>query len=208
MVEINAIASDGTKKNDLSVGEYDVVIETGPSYATRRQEAAKSMETVLKSYPQLMSIMGDLFFKNLDWPGATEMSERIKKTMNPSILDDGKGNVSPEQLKAQVGQQNQMIQQLSQALTAAQEEIKTKKLELSSKERIKQAELQVDIEKELFKGGNANAQFQLEQTLKSLQMQQAALELAQPLTQNQNQAPGNSAAAPGMNQPTGGTSPG
>ena len=76
------------------VGKYDVVATTGPGYATKRQEALEAMAQLLQGNPQLWTVAGDLFVKNMDWPGAQEMSKRFRKTIDPSILaDDDK---SPE----------------------------------------------------------------------------------------------------------------
>jgi Phage P22-like portal protein len=69
-----------------SVGKYDVVATTGPGYATKRQEALEAMAQLLQGNPQLWQVAGDLFVKNMDWPGAQEMSQRFKKTIDPKIL--------------------------------------------------------------------------------------------------------------------------
>ena len=76
------------------VGKYDVVATTGPGYATKRQEALEAMAQLLQGNPQLWQVAGDLFVKNMDWPGAQEMSQRFKKTIDPKILADD--NKSPE----------------------------------------------------------------------------------------------------------------
>jgi hypothetical protein len=212
--EINGIASDGIKPvNDLSIGTYDVEVSTGPSFATRRQEAAQSMENVIKAYPQLFNIMGDLLFKNLDYPGADEMAARIRKTIPPQLLEDDKKNPVPPQAVAQIQQMGQMIQKLSQALQANQQIIENKKIELSSKERIEYAKLQVDVEKTLANLKSKDGQILLEHTLAALQMNQGILNQEQSLAPNQQnlnpQGPGQATAAPGINQqPTGGNTPG
>ena len=51
-----------------SVGRYDVVVTTGPSYMTKRQEAMDAMSQILQGNPQLWAVAGDLFVKNMDWP--------------------------------------------------------------------------------------------------------------------------------------------
>lgn len=82
--------------NDLTVGEYDVVVSTGPSYATRRAEAAAGMIDMIKAAPQLMAVAGDLLVKNLDMPGADEVAERLKRALPPGLAgDDGE---APPQL--------------------------------------------------------------------------------------------------------------
>jgi hypothetical protein len=81
------------------VGTYDVMVTTGPGYMTKRQEALDAMSQILQSNPQLWSVAGDLFIKNMDWPGAQEMAERFKKILDPKVL--ATGDESPEMAAAQ-----------------------------------------------------------------------------------------------------------
>ena len=92
-----------------SVGQYDVIITTGPSYLTKRQEAVEAMANILQTSPQLWQVAGDLFIKNMDWPGAQEMAARFKKIIDPKVLaEDDK---SPELQSAE-----QMVEALTQQL--------------------------------------------------------------------------------------------
>jgi len=96
-----------------TVGTYDVVITTGPSYLTKRQEAVEAMANILQTSPQLWQVAGDLFIKNMDWPGAQEMAARFKKIIDPKVLaEDDK---SPE-LQAAEQQVEAVSQQLEQAM--------------------------------------------------------------------------------------------
>jgi hypothetical protein len=82
-----------------SVGTYDVMVTTGPGYMTKRQEALDAMGNILQTNPQLWQVAGDLFVKNMDWPGAQEMAARFKKIIDPRVLaDDDK---SPELQQAE-----------------------------------------------------------------------------------------------------------
>jgi hypothetical protein len=92
-----------------SVGTYDVMVTTGPGYMTKRQEALDAMSTILQSNPQLWTVAGDLFIKNMDWPGAQEMAKRFKKILDPKVLEEG--DQSPEIMAAK-----QQIEALSQEL--------------------------------------------------------------------------------------------
>jgi len=93
------------------VGKYDVVAITGPGYATKRQEALEAMAQLLQGNPQLWQVAGDLFVKNMDWPGAQEMSKRFAKTIDPKLMaDDDK---SPE-LQAAEQQMQAMGQEMEQ----------------------------------------------------------------------------------------------
>jgi hypothetical protein len=71
--------------NDLSQGTYDVRVKIGPSYATRRAEAADSMLEFIQAVPQAASVAGDLVARNMDWPGADEIAERLRRTLPPQI---------------------------------------------------------------------------------------------------------------------------
>lgn len=87
---------------DLSVGKYDVALASGPSYTTRRVEAAQAMMEAVQVWPQLIQIAGDIIAKAQDWPGADKLAERLKKTIPPQFLDDEEGGQpvpSPEELQ-------------------------------------------------------------------------------------------------------------
>jgi hypothetical protein len=57
-------------------------------YATKRQEALESMAQLLQGNPQLWQVAGDLFVKNMDWPGAQDLAKRFQKTLDPKVLAD------------------------------------------------------------------------------------------------------------------------
>jgi hypothetical protein len=92
------------------VGTYDVMVTTGPGYMTKRQEALDAMSQILQSNPQLWSVAGDLFVKNMDWPGAQEMADRFKKILDPKVLAESEE--SPEMAEAQQ-QMEAMAQELN-----------------------------------------------------------------------------------------------
>ena len=92
-----------------SVGFYDVIITNGPSYLTKRQEAVEAMANILQTSPQLWQVAGDLFIKNMDWPGAQEMAERFRKILDPKVL--AQDDKSPELQSAE-----QMVEALTQQL--------------------------------------------------------------------------------------------
>ncbi|MGO9473111.1 MAG: portal protein [Rhodomicrobium sp.] len=71
--------------NDLSQGTYDVRVKIGPSYATRRAEAADAMLQFIQAVPQAAGVAGDLVARNMDWPGADEIADRLKRMLPPQI---------------------------------------------------------------------------------------------------------------------------
>lgn len=76
------------KSPNLGTGNYDVVLSTGANFTTRRVEAAEAMMNAIQVYPELMQVAGDLVVKAQDWPGAQELSERLKKTIPPQFLSE------------------------------------------------------------------------------------------------------------------------
>lgn len=121
-----------------TVGKYDVMVETGPGYATKRQEAMEAMSQILQGNPQLWAVAGDLFIKNMDWPGAQEMAKRFAKTIDPKILEDD--DKSPElqaaeqQIQAmgqELDQVHQMLQNVGKSMEA--QELRIKEYEAETK---------------------------------------------------------------------------
>ena len=97
------------KRNDMSVGKYDVRVAVGPSFNTKRQEAAESMMQFVSAMPQASEVIGDLVAKNMDWPGADLIAERLKKMLPPGMAEENDDLTEEE--KAEQQQMMQMAQQ-------------------------------------------------------------------------------------------------
>ena len=74
--------------NDLNQGTYDVRVKIGPSYATRRAEAADAMLQFIQAVPQAAGVAGDLVARNMDWPGADEIADRLKRMLPPQVTGE------------------------------------------------------------------------------------------------------------------------
>ena len=121
-----------------SVGTYDVMVTTGPGYMTKRQEALDAMSMILQSNPQLWTVAGDLFIKNMDWPGAQEMAARFKKILDPKVLSEG--DQSPEMMAAQ-----QQLEAMTQELNRMTDIISNVQDSVAQREvDIKEYKAQVD----------------------------------------------------------------
>ena len=134
------------KLYDMRSLKADVVITTGASYQTKRQEMADSITQLVQAYPPLMQVAGDLMVKNLDWNGADEVAERLKKMLPPQLQDkeEGQSEIPPE-VQQQLMQSQQMIEQLTQALNVAHDKLDNKADELESKERINASNNEVKL---------------------------------------------------------------
>ena len=113
-----------------SVGRYDVSVVTGPGYATKRQQALDGMVELLQGNPELWTVVGDLLVKNMDWPGAQEIAKRLKKAIDPKLLDEGdnpalqQAQQQIEQLGQELQQAQGMLQNVSQSMEAREVGIK------------------------------------------------------------------------------------
>jgi hypothetical protein len=104
--------------NDVTIGEYDVVMETGPGYNTKRQEAVDSMMSLLAADPNLMAQAGDLIFRNMDFPGADVIADRLA-AVNPMAQIDEKSPIPP-QVQMQLANNQQQMQAMQQQIQAMQ----------------------------------------------------------------------------------------
>ena len=121
MTVINERSAVGEVLNDVTVGEYDVVMDTGPGFQSRRQQAVESMMPLLTGNAELFNIAGDLVFRNMDFPGADVIADRLA-ALNPMAQIDEKSDIPPE-IQMKLAQSQKMIEELQQQLQAAGLEI-------------------------------------------------------------------------------------
>src|SRR5690606_1837771 len=93
-----------------TIGKYDVVVSVGPSFTSRREEAATRIGEMLAQNPNLAALVGDIYFAYQDWPGADEVAERLKKALPPELQDDDSDEIPPE-----IGQRIQQIVRIMEA---------------------------------------------------------------------------------------------
>ena len=145
------------KVYDLSVGRYDVIPSSAPSFMSLREESQERMATVLQGNPQLMQTHGDLIFKTMDIPYAEEWSERSKKMLPPELADsEEEGMQIPPQVQAQMQQMQEQMQQMDQMLQQAAQEAQSKEAE----NQFKAAELQLKARELDIKEVEAQAKIQ------------------------------------------------
>jgi hypothetical protein len=185
IVQLNAPTKDQGEDMlyDLQTGRYDCTVDVGPSYATKRQEAAASMMEVSRAVPQLMGVAGDLMIKAMDWPGASEISERLKKTLPPGLADDEKGDKKPipPEVQAQMQQMGQMVEQLTSKVNEQADLIQQKRVELESRERIEMAKLELQATIKLAELQSKEASLLLQNQVRELDARQKMLGSLQPI---------------------------
>ena len=115
-----------------NVGTYDVMVSTGPGYMTKRQEALDAMSQILQTNPQLWAVAGDLFIKNMDWPGAQEMAERFKKILDPKVLQTGEKSPELAAAEQQIQALTQELQQSSTILESVKDSVAQQEVSIKS----------------------------------------------------------------------------
>ena len=125
-ITINERDAVGRVMNDVTVGLYDVVMDTGPGYNSKREAAVEAMTPILAKDPNLMAQIGDLWFRNQDFPGADIIADRLA-TLNPLAQIDEKSDIPPQaqmaikQLQTQLQQAQQQMQQMQMAMKQRQD---------------------------------------------------------------------------------------
>lgn len=148
-VGINGMITDEQEVSyDLTRGKYDVKVIPGASYTTRRQETVQAMTELFARQPDLMMIMGDLYFKNSDFTGAQTMAERMRKAMDSKFLEENE-EVDPEkeQMRMALEQSGQAIAQMEAQLVEMEKRLKDKQAELMIKAKDAENQKEVDIAK-------------------------------------------------------------
>ncbi len=198
-------------KNDLSVGRYDVVMDTGPGYETKREEGASNLLDMIK-VPALAEIIAqrapDLVFRAIDHPYMQELADRLM-----AATPDGLQKI----MEGLSSRAKSVVHALSNENAALQKQLQSLQMDLKShltKAQIDAATRQHDTDtrahtalavEEIRAGGKIiDAHGARTHEAKQLERQlehDAALAAVQ-INANQNAAADNRIAAP-QSQPTG-----
>jgi hypothetical protein len=162
---------------NLNIGKYDVTVSTGPSYTSKRQEAFDTQTQIIQARPDLMNIIGDIVFSNMDAPGADKISDRLKKMLPPQLQEPEEGEGEPQidprmrMMMQQIEQAGQEIAQRGQMLQQAQTEIEKQAMEVGAdKTELDAARVKLESERKVFMAEVETKMLQIENEM--LKMQQ------------------------------------
>ena len=159
------------KAYDVGVGDYDLVLSTGPMYKAARQEAFRAMTMVINENPEVMlPIVGDIWAKNADFPDADVLADRFKKMLPPNLQDTDSEDLQAKfnAAQAQLAQLSQMHNQMLQELNRASDTIRTKRLDLESRERVALMNNWTQLMLQRLKSQDAAAQAQMDAQLEAI----------------------------------------
>lgn len=128
---------------DVTAGKYAVTVTTGPSFATKRQEAAESMLNMVNAMPQTMQVAADKIVEAQDWPGAEEIARRLRQTLPPGMVDPNDLTPREEQQaeqRAQRAAQQQQIQIAQLQAQFAEQQARTIEMQARAQAAVSQAE--------------------------------------------------------------------
>ncbi|MCF0075448.1 hypothetical protein LZD49_33525 [Dyadobacter sp. CY261] len=163
------VAQDQKRLYDITQGTYDVKVVTGAAYTTKRQEAAEFFTNIVTRQPELMAVMGDLLFKNMDFAGAPAMANRMKKVVDPKFLDpQDREEVQQDVVDPEKEQMKQLIQAGQQELASLQQQLADKTTEM-------QLKAQTEAQKQQFEREKMMLEYQVK--TKELQIKEAELHL-------------------------------
>lgn len=130
-----------------TMGTYDVDASSGPNFETQREYAVEALSTIVSTNTALWGTIGDLLVKNMDFPGADEMAERLRRTIPKEVLGEG-----PTPTEKQLKEQNDQLTRLIENFTALLAE---KNLELKNKDEKLTIDAENAITKRIKEVGNA-----------------------------------------------------
>lgn len=142
---------NATVKNKLAPGEFDVEIDTGPSFAVQKDIALEFFQQTIAANPQTFPLIADLWAKNLDVQFMPQIAERFKSIVPPQILAKEDGKKLPPQPPSPQEQMMQQEMQMKQAELQERQamiQIKQQELELKKeKNQLDKAELMIKAQK-------------------------------------------------------------
>ena len=146
MVQINQPVRDPQTqailevKNNLQMGRYDVVMDTGPGYETKRQEGQEAVIDLLKTplAEPIVKTGADIIVRNMDFAGADDLADRLLPTNQQGMQ---------KAIQALPKEAQGIVMALQAQLQQAQQTIQHQALELKYKGSIEAGWMQVERDK-------------------------------------------------------------
>lgn len=140
-VKVNSFVLDKkgkqVKVHDLSQGQFDVTVTSGPNFSTQRQEASEIYQQLTQGNPQIFPLIGDLIFKSMDLPYAEDIAERLQTMLPPQIQQlMNKDTEIPPEVQMMMQQAQQAMQQVQQQMEMVKQAASETQVEKSEVEKL------------------------------------------------------------------------
>lgn len=143
---------EAIRDNVLDTGDYDVEIDTGPSFAVQKDIALEFFQQTIQANPQTFPLIADLWAKNLDVQYMPQIAQRFKTLVPPQIIAEEEGKQLPPQppspqeqmMQAQMQQQQQQMAMNEQKMKIEEQQLLERAEELrirKEKHLLEQAEM-------------------------------------------------------------------
>lgn len=135
-----------TRENTLDDSDYDIEIDTGPSFAVQKEVSLEFMQQTLAANPQVFPLIADLWAKNLDVQWMPQIAERFKTLVPAEILAKEAGEPPPPKPP----NPQEMMMQAEMQAKQQQLKINEQKMHLEEQALMERAEeLQIRKEKHM-----------------------------------------------------------
>jgi hypothetical protein len=120
-VAVNGQPDEYGQVYELARGKYDLVVDTGPSFTTKREEASNFLLETIRANPATSPLLMDVAVRNMDFPEAEKVAKRFAAMLPPAIQKiEGQEGAPQEVIANQLAQAQMQIQQMQEALQSAQ----------------------------------------------------------------------------------------
>jgi hypothetical protein len=157
-VQVNGQPDEYGQVYELARGKYDLVVDTGPSFSSKREEMSQFLLEFMRSAPQAGPLVMDMVAKSMDFPESDKIARRFQSMLPPQIQQmesQGEKADSPEVLMQQLLQAQGQLQQMGQQMQQMQQALETEQVkaqaDLQAEREKTQMQIQAEIEKSRIK---------------------------------------------------------
>ena len=152
-VILNHMQADGVMKNNIQDGEFDVEIDSGPSFAVQKDVSLEFFAQTIQAFPQAFPLIADLWASQLDLQQMPTIKERFQSLVPPEILAKEQGKQPPpkapnpqeQMMQLQMEAQKSDIEHKQQKIKLEMDKLELDKAELMVKAKKIENDAQLDV---------------------------------------------------------------
>jgi hypothetical protein len=138
---------------NLTVGKYDVTVDTGPSFATEREQTRETLIEIMRQVPDAAPFIGDVLLDHMDFVGADKVAKRLKHLLPPEVreMEEDEGN----QKNPEAAAMQQKFQAYQQQVQQAQQQVMAEIEKITKENEALKQNNQADMQKAQVEGQKA-----------------------------------------------------